>query len=501
MGEGRVGPRTLKVGPKNARLSRLRRFAQNNLGVIMGGQLNAEMKFRDTKLDVLDQYYEGTQYEGLPDWDESLNSEQHVAVRQRKPRIIYNLPKTLVDKVASKITGTAVFPQFITEEDPDTTQFFRVVQKACNFRRSLMEPIKRMLASGSVFVRYYLINGVPKMEYALAKYCYPVFDAIGQLDTLEIKYTFEDWQDLDPKTSSPKVKWYRMVLSKTADILYDNPEFLPNVKPTFTVVQQNNHNLGWVQGEWLRTVEDKFDPDGWSLLEPILSFFDDMNYSLSQSSQAISYNQEPQLVVKGMDEEEMDTLVKSSSKAWFMGRDGEASYLETQLAGVEQAGESRDSNRQRMLDVCRVVMHDPEKLVGSAQSAKAMEVLHGPLIELIDELRTVLEPQIRDLLIKIALTILAMEAQGFDTAVEVPPGWQPETLDITVTWPAIFPPTVADIAAMATACNTLNMSQIISKETLTRWMCQVIPTVENVEEELEKIAAEPPPPSPFGGGF
>lgn len=44
----------------------------------------------------------------------------------------------------------------------------------------------------------------------------------------------------------------------------------------------------------------------------------------------------------------------------------------------------------------------------------------------------------------------------------------------------------------------MHMAQLMSNETLTRWLCQVIPTVENVEEELAKIAAQPPPPSPFG---
>ncbi len=490
--------RTLSKKP-GTDLSRLRRIAQNQLGVIMTDDMNQVRQFRSEHLDLLDRYYENTQYDDLQDWDEAVSHAEYVQIRKRKPRVIYNLPKAMVDKVAAKLIGESAFPKFVIEDDEDDTAFLRIVQKACKYRRALITPIKHLLISGAVFVRYYIINGNVKIEYAKSKYCYPQFDANGELQQVEIKYVYEDQNDRDEK-GTPRQKWYRLILDKTSDVLFDNPPYKAGVRPTFNEVARADHGLGWVQGEWMVTHEDKFDYDGYSLFGDILGFIDDMNYSMSQSSQAAQYNQEPQLTVNGLDEDEVDRLIKSSEKAWNLGKEGEAGYLETDMAGVQATGELRDKFRNLALEVARVVMHDPEKIMGSAQSGKAMEILYAPLVELIDELRCVIEPNITQLLVKIGMTCLHYNALGEETVVITPPGYMPESLDITVQWPQIFPPTLQDMQAMATIATSLSQAMIVSRESLTRWIASSTPIIDNAEEELAKIAAEPIL-NPFGGGF
>lgn len=479
--------------------SRLRTQARNNLGTIMTSDRFKSQIFRDAKLDTLDQYYEGSQYDGLQDWEEAAENDDYVAIRKRKPRIIYGAPKVLVDKVAAKLVGTSVFPKFVVEDDPDDSDFFRIVQKACNFRGNLIQPMKHCLTSGSVLVRFYLVDGSPIMEHFNAKYCYPQFDQKGELDQVEIKYIYEDPNDKKANGEFKK-KWYRLVLTKNSDILYNNPDYQEgNLDPDFTVVDQADHQLGWVQGEWLRTSKHKYSPDGGGLFADILDFFDELNYSLSQTSQAVSYNQEPQLAIKGVDEDEIEGLIRSSQKAWALGRDGEAKFIEANGKGIELAGKSREETRKFMLEVVRVVLHDPEKMTAQAQSGKALEILHAPLVELIDELRTVFEPMLKNLLIKIGMTMLEMGDRGEDTVLQVPAGYMPASLDITVQWPAIFPPTLDDINKMVTAGTAAANAKVMSRETVTKWLAPVF-GVENVEEEIQKIGAEPDI-NPFGGGF
>ncbi len=495
--------RSEKVGPRGVGgISRLKRYANNNLGVIMTNDMSNARIFRKDILDVYDSYYENTQYDEKQDWEQATKSEQYTPIRDRKPRIIYNVAKLLANKVTAKICGQKTFPKVLVEDDPDDTAFYNTVMKAASLRKNLLEPMKHALISGSVFVRYYLVNGMLEMEWANSKYCYPKFDAVGELEEIEIKYVFEDWEDLKPN-GDPKMKWYRLVLTKTSDTLSDNPEYISGAKPTFTDVEVNEHNLGWVQGEWIATAKNKFDPDGPSIIGDILGFIDDMNYSLSQSSQAVGYNQEPQLAVKGIDEEELDTLIRSSQKAWNLGREGEAEFVESGLDGVKQATESRGDNRNRMLEVCRMVILDPEKIAGSAQSGKAMELLNEPLVELIDELRTIFEPKFKNLILKMSLTCLVLNEQGQQTMIETPKGFVPGSTDLMFQWPSIFPPTLDDIAKMTTAANTAATANLISRETLTRWLAPVF-NIEDIDEELKKIETQPPPPNPFGsfgGGF
>lgn len=481
--------------------SRLREQAKNNLGIIMTDIMNRNQQFRDPNLDLMDAYYENRQYDDLVEWDQAASNEDYIPVRKRKPRIIYNVAKLLVTKVAAKLVGSAVFPTFVVEDDADDTDFFRVVQTASNFRANLVQPFKHLLTSGSVFVRFYLVNGLPIIEHYNAKFCYPVFDAANELETLEVRYVFSDPDDKDSQ-GVPKKKWYRMILSKTVDILYDTPDYREGAGiPDFQEVERNEHGLGWVQGEWFRTEKHKFSPDGPAIFADVLDFIDDLNYSLSQTSQAVAYNQEPQLAVNGVDEDELDNLIRSSQKAWNLGKDGKAAFVNSDLKGVEQAGNTRDHFRNRMLEVVRVVILDAEKIVGNAQSGKAMELMHGPLVELIDELRGIVEPNLRNLLVKLGLTLLAFGERGQDTVLDVPNGYIPSSLDLTLQWPAIFPVTIDDIKNKIAAAAQATTAKILSREWATRWIAQDV-GIEDVEEELQRIAAEPDlnPFGSFGGG-
>ena len=403
--------------------------------------------------------------------------------------------KLVIDKVTAKICGDRAFPVFQVEDDPEDTAFLKAVQKAAKFRKHMRPAIRKCLTEGSSFARFYFAEGTMVMDTWDGKFCYPVFDPTDELESIDVKYLFDDWQDLDAK-GKPKRKWYKITLTKTTDTLFDNPEYKEAVEPQFKPVEVTKHNFGFVQGEWFHTGKDKFSPDGPSLLEPILDFIDELNYSLSQTSQAVSYNQDPQMVMNKMDEEEIEDLIRSSQKAWNLGREGEAKFVESTMKGVEAAELFRDEGTQSMLNVVRVVLHDPEKMVAAAQSGRALEILHGPLVELVDELRTVLEDSLVNLLVKISMAFVAMAGQGLETTLTMPAGFAPTSLDISTKWPAMFPLTLTDMQLAAGIANQLATANIFSRETMTRWLAPEF-DVEDIDEELSKIAAQPVM-NPFG---
>ncbi len=475
--------------------TRLQMHAANNLGVILSDEVARYKKVRKDSLDNLDKYYDGEQYDHLMPWNKAAQEDEFIPIRDRKPRVTYNVAKVLVDKVGGKITGDKVFPTFKVEDSPEDSDFFRVVQQAAGFRRNLVEPIRAALLCGSAFVRYFLVEGDIVMEWAKTKYCYPKFDVSGELEEIEIRYVFEDANDMDARGKF-KLKWYKWVGTKTADILYDTPEYREGSIPTFKVVERNDHELGWVQGEWIRTSKEQHGPDGKSIVEPVLDFIDELNYSLSQTSQAIGYNQDPQLAIKGMDVDELDKLIKSAEKAWSLGRDGEAKFVESTMNGVTAAAEARQEFRSLMLDVVRVVLHDPEKMVGSAQSAKALEVLNAPLVELVDDLRTSFEPSIKNLLMKIGLTCTLMNAQGFETVITMPDDYHPKSLNLVAVWPPMFPLTIEDIQKKVMAVTAATGAKVLSRESGMKWIAPDF-GIEDLEEEKRKIESEPEL-NPFG---
>jgi Phage portal protein, SPP1 Gp6-like len=472
--------------------------AANNLGTIMSSTKSSVKKLRKPELELFDSYYESRQYDNLAPWDTTNEADgSYVPVRKRKPRLQYSYAKVLCSRLASKLVGTRTFPAFNVEVDPDTQEYLRLIIKTSGLKAKVAEPVRRALAAGSSLVRFSIVNGQWKLQHFLAKWCFPEFDTVGNLEFVKIQYVYDDEADRDQR-NIPKKKWFRMDLGKFADVLYDTPEYQKDVEePVFTPVATANHDLGFVQGEWIKTSEVPNSIDGYSVICDITDFIDELNYSLSQSSTAIQYNQDPQLTISNMDEDEMEKLIRSSMKAWNLGREGKAEFLEAGMAGVEAANEFRDKIRANVQDLTRVVILDPEKIVGSAQSAKAMEVLHGPMVELIEELRPQMEKHLTNLVLKMAMTNLIVDSRGGEAPIPIPPGYKPQSLDITVAWPEIFAPTMQDLQQKVSVATQAASANIISRETMTKWLAKEF-GVENIEEEIAKIAAQPVI-NPFGG--
>lgn len=479
--------------------SRSARRVRNNLGIIDKSDQIDPNVFRDPNLEWLDSYFENRQYDHLQPWEEAANeTEDYVQIRQRRPRIIYPFAKNLSDRVVAKIVGESVFPKFTIEDSPDDQLFLQAVIDESNLRYHLSTPLKRAVATGSCFVRFYIIDGKYKIQWYKAKYSYPVFRENGELESLSIKYVFVDKNDTDDK-GEPRKKWFRLDLGSEADITFNTPDYDRDREPEFVEVSRTEHGFGFVQGEWFRNSEDSMD--GCGFIEDVYDFIDEFNYSLSQSSQAIGYNQDPQLTLTEMDETEVDTLIRSATKHWNLGRKGKAEFLEAGLGGVEHALEMRTRVGQHISDITRITILDPEKIVGNAQSAKAMEVLYGPLKDVIDELRMVLGPQIKNLLLKMAIATMEANAQGIVGPIVLPKGYVLTSLDVKTKWPALFQQTLEDLAKKVGVAGTAKLQGLIQSATATRFVAEDF-GVEDVEAEVKAVQAEQAAAAalnPFGG--
>lgn len=460
-------------------------------GIIQGDRL-AVPRVRSAQLDLYDMYVESKQYDKKLDWDASASEERYVPIRERKPRVIYDFPKRIVTTFAAKMFGDSVFPRFYVDGEPeqvqDENEFIKYLLKAMKLEKVMPEAMRRLGASGSVLVRFRINNeGNVKLEVYKSKFCYPTFDEDNELESVTIKYVYEDPLELD-ENRKPVEKWYRLDLGKDSDVLYDTPEYEPDVDPIFTPVETVAHGLGFIQAEWIRSCEDKHTVDGPSLLEGgVLSMCDEINYSLSQSSQALSYAQEPQAVFSGMDVDEVDALVKSSTKAWTLGREGKAEFLEANLTGVERASEERSKLRLAIQDVTRVVLHDPEKFSGTAQSGKALEQLNAPLVDLITEMRPLIEERVLALIIKVAVVNLRNVSMGLPAPVSIPPGWQPTELSgLTCEWPPVFSPTQEDLSSKVSTATKASSGNLIARATALKYVASIF-GVTDVEGEMATV--------------
>jgi len=471
--------------------------ASNVSAVLTGATQNSTQLLRKPELDIFDAYFEKRQYAGRPEWTDSSTADgSYVPVRQRKPLLQSNFAKVLTSRLASKLIGSRTFPTIQVEDDPDTTELIRLIHKFSQLKTALLFPVARKLNTGSVYVSFQIRGGAYRINHFLSKWCFPRFDDANNLVSIRIQYVFEDETDRDAN-GIPKKKWFRMDQGQEVDVLFNNPEFEKGAEPNFQVVETVIHNLGFVQGEWMITHEQPNSIDGPSLIGDILDFIDELNFSISQSADAIQYNQDPQLILKNMDEDEIETLIRSASKAWNVGREGEASLLEADMSGVEGADILRDKMKTNIQDITRIVFLDPEKFATQAQSGKAMEVLHGPMVELVEELRPQTEKEIGSLTIKMLFATLIWNQRGLPVPIIIPPGFTPKSIQLTFDWPAIFPMTFEDMQkklALAVQASTANL---LSRESALGFVAKMF-GIEDLEEEQRKIDKQPII-NPFGG--
>lgn len=488
------------------RNDRVEQRVKNNLGIIRysdeGGQQSEDgYVYRVRNHHKLDEYYENKQHDGKKPWDQSCKEQDHVSYRDRIPRIQYPFSKVLASRVVGKLIGETTWPRFGIQDDPDTEEYLRFVIRTSKLKAMLVEPLRRMCITGSVFVRFGIVEGVYTISYELSKHCYPTLGPDGSVQEMTVAYVFEDKSDLD-HNQKPKKKWYRADYGPVQDILYQPRDYEKGQKwqeLEFEVQDQAVHGLGFVQGEWFRTFPSSESVDGPSLIEDILDFMDELDYNLSQSSQVIQYNQDPQLTIKGLTEDDLDTLIRSSQKAWNLGREGEAGFLETGLGAVEVAKDFRDQIRLGVQDIARIILMDPEKMAGYAQSGRALEILHQPMIELIQEIRPAIEMPLVNLVLKMAMANLMVARRGEPTPVTVPQGYQPQSLDVRLKWPAVFGRTIEELQKKVQVASAAAGASLISRETMTRWLAEDF-NIDDVELEVQRINTQPQL-NPFGGGF
>lgn len=484
----RFAGRSAFLGQSNRRIDQR---VKNNLGKIrVPLPQDADLKFRNTKLEVLDAYYENRQYDHLQPWQDKCDFDgNHMSIYERKPSINAGLATIVCQRVASKLVGKSHFPSFKVEGDDNTNEYLRFILKASNLQYNLLEPVRRMGAAGSCLVRYYFVEGKIQIEHYLSKYCYPVFNSVGELESVTIRYVTQIDDETNEK-GEPVYRWFQLKLTETSDIEYNNPLYKEKEAPRFSVVSEVTHSLGFVQAEWLRIAKVNGQVDGPSLIYDGLDFFDSINYSLSQSDKAVAYNQDPQLLLNKIDEESVASLIKSAAKGWNLGSEGDARFLEAGMSGVETALEFRDKVKLAMTDLTRVALMDPDKMVAHATSGKALEILSGPFVDLIQEIQSPVEESIKNILVKMAVTNLVIIQRGGQPAVTIPLGFAPSSLIVTVTWPPIFPMTMEDLQKKVAIAVSASSGNIISRETATRYIAKEF-GVEDIEDEINKVNTQP----------
>lgn len=229
--------------------------------------INANTSPRYKRLEALECWAEGTQYDGRPDW--WTGGEKEVPLWERKPPIVYPTVSVAIQSNVDLVFGEARFPGFTSRPSEDEgseenglnqadsealDRFIREYHKLCRFQAHCRDAFGAAQGCGTGVALHGHRNGVPFAELIPAKWGTPKFGPDQAVSALEIRYPYLD-ERRNPVTRKWEVaaKIYRRVIDQTRDVT-----FLPadadedGVEPNWQVdpARDITHNLGFCPVVW-----------------------------------------------------------------------------------------------------------------------------------------------------------------------------------------------------------------------------------------------------------
>lgn len=294
------------------------------------------------KLDRLERYAKGTQYEGRPSF---WNGD--VPLQERAPFIRAPIAERAIRSHTDLCLGEGRFPRitsFLSEDDssfdPDAglseiesetlDRFVCAIVDQVRLRDLSVDAMTNGLECGSCVA---IARITDEQELAVdiepAKHCTPTY-ANGKIVKLDIRYPYiAEVEKIEPgkgKTYSYECRIYRRTIDATTDTTFlagkasetggDPDSWTPDPDQTFA------HNLGFVPVVWWKCGKKRTtanEIDGRAIHANLLDEIDGLNFSLSQRHRAARYAGDPQICEYGTSPDDVHAPSGREARTMFGG--------------------------------------------------------------------------------------------------------------------------------------------------------------------------------------
>lgn len=278
------------------------------------------------RLEQLERYVVGTQYDGLPDF---FNPAADVPLLERAPNIVDSITEAAIRQHVDFALGEDHFPQITCAPTDDDRlldgasalgdddlalldAFLRAIMEHAEFKAAACDAFVSAEGCGTAVSIVALRRGCPSIQSLAAKWCTPTFVA-GELTSLEVMFPYIQLAQDERGRWVAEVHLYRRVIDANADTVYQpHPVRGERGMSTFTWTVDEaatvQHSLGFVPAVWYARkslAADGASFDGHAIHETQLDELDALNFSLSQRGRAALYVGDPQMVEYGVSESTM----------------------------------------------------------------------------------------------------------------------------------------------------------------------------------------------------
>lgn len=398
---------------------------------------------RARKLRGLRAVYEGTQYDGRPDW--WTGGPNCAPLRERKPCVIYRLPKASCSQVSKFLWGEGRFPALqvgkteangseedgqvrLSEDDAKTlgTWLPELIESA-GVKSAIRSTSEQAIAIGSCVVVAKLIEGQFQFSLLNPEDCWAEFrngNLLGDVTRLLICYQFD--KEVVDEQGKPIIKRhvFRQEWDETNVYTWDDVPLPPDEKIQWPGATAAPHGLTFCPVIWFRNEPLTSGVDGHSLIDGQEDEFEALDMTLSKRHQGIIYLGAPQPVETGVAEGDGPGATKRTAVqmveaggntfgpkygqaegrparaagpnvTWrYEGKDVSVKLIETTGKAFEVGTLHVTDIRSRILETIGVVLTSMTDTIsrvstGAEMSARFLQLAHAPLIALVEEYRPV----------------------------------------------------------------------------------------------------------------
>lgn len=485
-------------------------------------------RFRE--LDRLESYYRKRQDAHKSfDWDGYFNGYGEAApikpgwfipYGMRRPSARYDMAALIVGRLTSFLFGADKFPEIKCEGDEDAEQCAKALAVESKLPQRMIDARDLGGAIGSVCLSWGVVNGAPRVKVRNAKHVTVLRWADEDeriVGAAILAYSYRRMvYEPGAKKLQERVFYYARYWDEAIERVWDPIPAKTAAEPNWANMvpsRQAAHGFGFTPLYWIQNKSDECEADGPSDYDGLTDNFDRVNELLSATAKGTRSNVEPTTVVKEDPALNTGVLFKGGDNViWSRGG---AEYLELKGSAVQAAKEIVAQLRHFTLEVASVVLADPEKITGSAQSAAALRILYAPMLAEVEIRRE----QYGAAIIRVLTDMLKVMRQ-FEAMAPIPDPTNPEgppvkygfklpmrmksgegepvetehtpgeSERLVLNWNPAFPPTWDDIEkATDAAQKAAGGKALISRKTATASI-QSLFGIEDVDEELENIDAD-----------
>ena len=441
-----------------------------------------DLPARAWEIARLRQVLDGTIYDCLRfPFSTEESGNEYVPVFERRPSVRYNLCRTVVEDAVSLLFGEGRFPALHCPDEGARRAMAALVTETC--LDGVMSDAALRGSVGSVVVRLRVLDNRVFFDVMNTEFLTPTWKAkapdtlesvterykvkgadlaaagyaIGS-DDLDAKFWFQrTWTDdaeewyVPQRIDQPRTPSRRRKMAEVQDLV---PDQAPKVDDSRTI----RHQLGFVPLVWIKNLPGGTEPDGWCTFGPAVNSQIEIEYQLSQAGRGLRYSSDPMLMIKEPASDER-TVRRSASNVIEVDDKGDAKLLEITGAATDAVITYVKGVRELALETIHGNRSTPDK-VATAQSGRALELLHEPLIWLAGKMRT---PYGAALLGLVRMVARVANEKTVEIAGE--PVKFPAKMDLTLRWGPWFHSTDHDKLEQAQALRLNTQAGHMSRET------------------------------------